>query len=486
MARHSNGKNNYRLSGEALIALLVVLLLIAGLLWFIFGRGTDADEAQGGGECVAGDVTLPVAASDHAVAEQLMKTYQESAPVVRDHCVKPQLVDNVADAAVYLAPNTPVTQQQLANAKRTSAVSEPAIVANQPVGLAGTAEAKLDQVGLDKVRFAASDEPSASAVVAGTLAKGDDQAAVKALTDQRVDSLDGFDGADDTFVATSEVAVPEGLTFTPIDAAVSYAAIPLNAAGDVTEDQSRAGQDLARFSADKFDGQDPQQPVIAEMVWAAALPEGGAALTDGAANDGADAADSDAKASAKKDAPESESAAGPVQNTLFLLDTSDGMAPYIEPAKDAVGAAAGAVGEQGKMVGLWNYSSPLNPGVTRGYRDNVALTGNAGDVDQAVHRFLTGGVPQTREAVLAAAGAAAQWGDPVRIVVVTTGTADAGNDEEFANAVRPFTDQGVDVTVVHVGGEPQDQGLRNVASSDQHVDGAEGLTDAVKSAAGVK
>ena len=60
------------------------------------------------------------------------------------------------------------------------------------------------------MRFAASDEPSASAVVAGTLAKGDDQAAVKALTDQRVDSLDGFDGADDTFLATSEDAVPEG------------------------------------------------------------------------------------------------------------------------------------------------------------------------------------------------------------------------------------------------------------------------------------
>ena len=74
----------------------------------------------------------------------------------------------------------------------------------------------------------------------------------------------------------------------------------------------------------------------------------------------------------------------------------------------------------------------------------------------------------------------------MRIVVVTTGTADAGNDEEFVNAVKPFTDQGLDVTVVHVGGEPQDQGLRNVASFDQHVDGAEGLIDAVKSAAGVK
>ena len=489
MAKHASGKNNYRLSGE-LIALLVVLALIAAaIIWWLTSRGEDAGSTEAQAEdCVAGELVLPVAASDKGAGQSLVDAYGASSPVVRDYCVKPQLVDSVADAAVFIAPNTTVTHQSLENAGRTPAVSDPKAAYSEAVGVAGKNEVKLEDLTADKVRFPVSEESAASALVASKVA-GNDNDAVQALTDQRIGSADELNADAGEYLATAEDAVPEGLKFTPVGADAVYTAFPLNQNDKVDENQARAGQDFARFASEHFDGSEKDQPAVSDLVWAAALPAGGEAITSDAKKDGdaQDGADADKAAGGDgADAAGANAAALQPENTLFLLDTSDAMAPYIQPAKDAIANTALELGGQGKQVGLWNYSSPLNPGVTRGYRDNVALTGNAGDVDQAVHRFLTGGVPQTREAVLAAAGAAAQWGDPVRIVVVTTGTADAGNDEEFVNAVKPFTDQGLDVTVVHVGGEPQDQGLRNVASFDQHVDGAEGLIDAVKSAAGVK
>ena len=175
-------------------------------------------------------------------------------------------------------------------------------------------------------------------------------------------------------------------------------------------------------------------------------------------------------------------AAGQPQDTLFLLDTSDAMAPYIEQAKSAVAAAAGEVGAAGNQVALWNYSSPLTPGVTQGYRTNVAMTPDAAEVQAAVQRFLTGGEPRTREAVIAAA---ASMTGPGRIVVVTTGTADAGDDEAFTSAIQAAP-AGASIAVVHVGPGQRDATLESVASSRQQADAGEELAAAVTSAAGVR
>ena len=483
MAKHASGKNNYRLSGE-LIALLVVLALIAAaVIWWLSTRGDDADSAAAQPEdCVAGELVLPVAASDKGAGQSLVDAYGASSPVVRDYCVKPQLVDSVADAAVFVAPNTAVTHQSLDSAGRTPAVSDAQPAYSETVGVAGKDEIKLEDLTADKLRFAVSEESAASALVASQVV-GNDNDAVQALTDQRIASASELNADAGEYLATAEDAVPEGLKFTPVGADAVYTAFPLNQNDKVDENQARAGQDFARFASEHFDGSAKDQPAVSDLVWAAALPAGGEAITADARKDGdtQNAADADKAA----DEAGSNPAALQPENTLFLLDTSDAMSPYIQPAKDAIANAALELGAQGKQVGLWNYSSPLNPGVVVGYRQNITVSPDADSVAVAVRRFLTGGVPQTRQAVEAAAGAYGTGDAKTRIVLVTTGTADAGDDNAFEDAVRGAAGDKVEITVVRVGEGEADQAVEALSAKAVDAAQADAIEGAVKQASGL-
>ena len=486
MAKHASGKNNYRLSGE-LIALLVVLALIAAaVIWWLSSRGDDTNDAAGAQakaeDCVAGELTLPVAASDKGAGQSLVDAYGDSAPVVRDYCVKPQLVDSVADAAVFVAPNTAVTHQSLESAGRTPAVSDPQPAYSEAVGVAGKDEVKLEDLTVDKVRFPVSEESAASALVASQVA-GNDNDAVQALTDQRIGIADELNADAGEYLATAEDAVPEGLKFTPVGADAVYTAFPLNQNDKVDENQARAGQDFARFASEHFDGSAKDQPAVSDLVWAAALPAGGDAITADAKENG----DAQNAADADKAADEAGSNAAALQpeNTLFLLDTSDAMSPYIQPAKDAIANTALELGAQGKQVGLWNYSSPLNPGVVVGYRQNITVSPDANSVAVAVRRFLTGGVPQTRQAVEAAADAYGTGDAKTRIVLVTTGTADAGDDNAFENAVRGAAGDKVEITVVRVGEGEADQAVEALSAKAVDAAQADAIEGAVKQASGL-
>lgn len=483
MAKHSSGKNNYRLSGE-LIALLVVLALIAAaVIWWLSSRGDDADGAQAKAEdCVAGELALPVAASDKGAGQALVDAYGESAPVVRDYCVKPQLVDSVADAAVFVAPNTAVTHQSLESAGRTPAVSDAQPAYSEAVGVAGKDEVKLEDLTVDKVRFPVSEESAASALVASQVA-GNDNDAVQALTDQRIGSADELNADAGEYLATAEDAVPEGLQFTPVGADAVYTAFPLNQNEKVDENQARAGQDFARFASEQFEGSEKDQPAVSDLVWAAALPAGGEAITADAKKDGGAQNATDADKAA--DGAGSNAAALQPENTLFLLDTSDAMSPYIQPAKDAIANTALELGAQGKQVGLWNYSSPLNPGVAVGYRQNITVSPDADSVAVAVRRFLTGGVPQTRQAVEAAAGAYGAGEAKTRVVLVTTGTADASDDQAFEDAVRGAAGDKVEITVVRVGEGEADQAVEALSAKTVDAKQADAIESAVKQASGL-
>ena len=483
MAKHASGKNNYRLSGE-LIALLVVLALIAAaVIWWLSTRGDDADSAAAQPEdCVAGELVLPVAASDKGAGQSLVDAYGASSPVVRDYCVKPQLVDSAADAAVFVAPNTAVTHQSLDSAGRTPAVSDAQPAYSETVGVAGKDEVKLEDLTADKLRFAVSEESAASALVASQVV-GNDNDAVQALTDQRIASASDLNADAGEYLATAEDAVPEGLKFTPVGADAVYTAFPLNQNDKVDENQARAGQDFARFASEHFDGSAKDQPAVSDLVWAAALPAGGEAITaDEKENgDAQNAADADKAA----DEAGSNPAALQPENTLFLLDTSDAMSPYIQPAKDAIANAALELGAQGKQVGLWNYSSPLNPGVVVGYRQNITVSPDADSVAVAVRRFLTGGVPQTRQAVEAAASAYGTGDAKTRIVLVTTGTADAGDDNAFEDAVRGAAGDKVEITVVRVGEGEADQAVEALSAKAVDAAQADAIEGAVKQASGL-
>ena len=483
MAKHASGKNNYRLSGE-LIALLVVLALIAAaVIWWLSTRGEDSDSAEAQPEdCVAGELVLPVAASDKGSGQSLVDAYGASSPVVRDYCVKPQLVDSVADAAVFVAPNTAVTHQSLDSAGRTPAVSDAQPAYSETVGVAGKDEVKLEDLTADKLRFAVSEESAASALVASQVA-GNDNDAVQALTDQRIGSASDLNADAGEYLATAEDAVPEGLKFTPVGADAVYTAFPLNQNDKVDENQARAGQDFARFASEHFDGSAKDQPAVSDLVWAAALPAGGEAITADTKENG----DAQNAADADKAADEAGSSAAALQpeNTLFLLDTSNAMSPYLQPAKDAIANAALELGGKGKQVGLWNYSSPLNPGVVVGYRQNISVSPDADSVAVAVRRFLTGGVPQTRQAVEAAAGAYGAGEAKTRVVLVTTGTADAGDDKAFEDAVRGAAGDKVEITVVRVGEGEADKAVEALSAKTVDAKQADGIENAVKQASGL-
>ena len=488
MAKHASGKNNYRLSGE-LIALLVVLALIAAaVIWWLSTRGDDSGSAEAQPEdCVAGELVLPVAASDKGAGQSLVDAYGESSPVVRDYCVKPQLVDSVADAAVFVAPNTTVTHQSLDSAGRTPAVSDAQPAYSETVGVAGKDEVKLEDLTVDKVRFPVSEESAASALVASKVA-GNDNDAVQALTDQRIGSASELNADAGEYLATAEDAVPDGLKFTPVGADAVYSAFPLNQNEKIDENQARAGQDFARFASEHFDGSEKDQPAVSDLVWAAALPAGGEAITadakkDGGAQDGADA-DKEAGGDVAEAAGANAAGLQP-ENTLFLLDTSDAMSPYIQPTKDAIANAALELGAQGKQVGLWNYSSPLNPGVVVGYRQNITVSPDADSVAVAVRRFLTGGVPQTRQAVEAATGAYGAGDAKTRVVLVTTGTADAGDDKAFEDAVRGAAGEKVEITVVRVGEGEADQAVEALSTKAVDAAQADAIESAVKQASGL-
>lgn len=476
MARHASSKNNYSLSGGAVALLVAIVLLLGALVWYFAGRGGPGDSDDAAAEspdCVAGDLVLPVASSDRFAGQSLIDAYAATHPVVRDFCVTPELVDDLGSAAVYIAPNTPVAHQLLSNAGRTQALADPQPVFSEKVGLVGAKQADVDGIDAGTVRYPVGEESSASAVAAATIA-GNDNDAVEALTQQRIAAIGDLQESGGEFAATTQHNVPGGMTFTPLDASVLYTAIPLNQNDAVDENQARAGQDFARSAAEAFDGDTDAQPVIGGLVWAAALPAGGESITGGP--DGTAAAPTTVRPS---------DASGQIRDTLFVLDTSDAMAPYVDAAADAIGGAAGELTEAGKVVGLWNYSSPLSPGVVKGYRVNVVFTPSADEVAGAAKRFITGGVPQTREAVLAAVSALSGSQPPTRIVVVTSGTADAGDDSSFEDQVRAAAGEDVELAVVHVGGAQVDATLNQIAAVHVEAADAGALHNAVREAAGL-
>ena len=147
MGRHSTGKNNYSLSKEVIAIIVAVALVIAAAVAWLFLRdsGNGSDTASGDqAECVSGDLALPVAAASKSVGEQLIDDYASSNPVVRDYCVKPEYVDSIEEAAVYVAPVSPVSNDEITSADRSSATSEPAAVYATPVGTAAADAAAAD------------------------------------------------------------------------------------------------------------------------------------------------------------------------------------------------------------------------------------------------------------------------------------------------------------------------------------------------------
>ena len=200
--------------------------------------------------------------------------------------------------------------------------------------------------------------------------------------------------------------------------------------------------------------------------------------------------------SPRSSAPAPSSAAQPkpdltmAANTLLLLDTSSSMAPIYGPVSQALGTTASDLAADGGAVSLWNYSSPISETATVGYRQNLGF-GDGNAVSGTLGGFGTGGVPQTRSAVVAAVASAADQaagsGDKARVLVVTTGTEQDMDDAQFTAALKDAASKDVSLSVVHVGEGNVDAALKSAADSFTTVDSAEEakLTGAITKAAGV-
>lgn len=463
MGRHSDGKSNYRLSGGAILVLLVALAVILSAI-LMMKLNPDRTETSAEQECIAGELSLPVVSTDSTVGNAVVAAYNDSHRVVRDYCVRAELVDRVEDAALLLAPETATTEAILQNAQRTAAVSDPEVVYAAPLGVEGQTSTDPSTLKLESVRFVLPGRPDASAAVASLLAT-DEAGATNALHQQTVPDVEEIQGEDGLYAAAIGQATGDRV-FTSLDSVLHYVAIPLNSTDSVDENESRAGQDLMKQAASTLQDDDKTQVVdVSEHVWSQ--------VTDGAT----------AKPAKQEDDTSSEDQQG-TRDTLFLYDTSDAMQPFKPTVDAAIAEDAKRVTESGHQVALWNYSSPLNPGVMKGWRNNIAMTNSAEDVAHTARMLGTGGVPQTREALFAAASAMRELDRDVRIVLITTGTADDNGAPEATQELRDHLGERITLSVVRVGENPVDQVVADVATAVKDAPSAEQLGAALSDAVG--
>lgn len=452
MARHASGEKNYALAKELIIGIVAVLVLIAVLVaWMLTRNSAQNTEAAQNKECIAGELLVPVAVSESTspdVARELMEAYSASHPQVKDHCVSLTTVQNINDAAAYIATGTHGAVQHDLKAHNVAAASDKWTVgASSRVGLAYTDNTSepsgtwADQPR-DGVYFTPPTTNPASALVAAAMTNNDAEAGSELLKNQALPSIDTASQERKT-VAVTEERTPDGMYFfAPDNSSVPTFIVPLATREGVTEEQARSGADFAKFTA-----KNKENEADGSQVWA-------------------DAADIMYERYA--DVPENSrgSTQQPINHTLLLVDTSDAMnaspsghSLYAETAMLADPLVTSAV-RAGGTVALWNYSSPLNPGVTKGWRDNVDFTTDVQLINDTLKRFGTGGVAQTREAVVAALRRASDYAAsvdaPVQVVLVTSGTNDPMSDEDFRSALDQFRTDQLQLDVVTVGGGAED------------------------------
>ncbi|MDK8449958.1 hypothetical protein [Corynebacterium mastitidis] len=285
-----------------------------------------------------------------------------------EECVTPELVSSPSQAQVYVAVDSPAADAVLAEQGLSRSPEPPKVVGSTPVGLS-TPQAPESEVDPQAVYY--GNDPAVAQAAASALAGDPEQAESLVTRDAQAPAPE--DPA--VPLAVTSFTNPEGRVFTALPGAeLTFSAIEVN---------------------------NPN------------LPENAA---EGAHN-------------GEGENPDAAEAAPAQPQTLFLLDASAQMAPQFDATRARLAEEAAALEQP---VALWNYSSPLNPGVTRPWRDNVGF-GPAQEITPVLNGFGTGGVPLTRTSVLAALRTAAEQaqatGQPARVVLFTSGTAPEDLDD---------------------------------------------------------
>ncbi|MGV0394884.1 hypothetical protein ACUY3K_02115 [Corynebacterium uberis] len=509
-AQHRTDRNRSALIGAIILTVIAVIAVVAALVYLaVKDRDSNSDAAAGAGDCAQGELIIPVAEQTPGAAHDFISSYADTHPTFQDHCVTPQVVDSIEQAALFVGVDSPATDALLHSHGLAKVEAPTAVLGTRPVGVS-TAQPVADPGTLtaDRVFYPSTQAPDV-AVVAATALTGDPAAAEALVSRDKGADIAAVTANPDAMIATVDTAVPEGRSFTPVPGAVlPYAAIPVISHNDngAQPDQVRAAVAAVEQVAQKATPApelNPETRGALEHVYAAlgltALPRVPAPAPE--AQPAPQPAGDDANASAPateqpgKDGqdPAAPAPAQPAQamQTLFLLDASEQITGVFPQATDAIAQSAGALQERGQLSSLWNYSSPLNPGVVRPWRANLGFT-QGSDLPEVLNQFGTGGVPMTRtsllEALRAGADQAAATAQPVRVVLVTSGTAaqDITPDPEFIQQVKDIAGNAVSLSVVHVGSAPVDEGLKNAAHAFTQVADPAHIVQAVRTAAGAQ
>ncbi|AGG66776.1 VWA domain-containing protein [Corynebacterium callunae] len=457
MARHSSGQSNFRLSKSLTIAVIAIVAIIALIVAWALNRSdnTTNQAAETTQECVSGELSLPIGGDSSAVASAV-ETFNASSPVTRDYCVTAEAVSGEQPAATYLfAGSRTDAASALAETGAVASSAEDSWpqVGSVAAGIAVAAGTDASNITLDQVSLPVATDSATAAAVALAMADTE-EAAAAALAANQDTTMTGAESSP-AFATIEGAELPEGYTFTAVDgASVPVWAIATNSNAEITEDQARAGADFA--AADFESG--AADPAALESVLVAAESAAPTTTTE---------------------APAAPVAAAPApSDTIINLDTSSNMDRVVSDSQESyhtvitriLADLARETGAQGNQVALNNYSSPLNPGVTKGWRANVSFPDQSAGENAAgaVVRLGTGGVPLTRASVVAATQIAKEGspaGQPIRVVIVTSGSAGEYQDSSFLADLEAASASNISLHVVHVGPDAVDTVLQDFATS---------------------
>lgn len=406
MSRHRASHSPLRIAGWIYVLIAVVVIaFIAVWLWAGARDRQQASDTTFKNSCPAGEMDFPIAEWKDGAADEVQGAIESMGPV-RDYCLNPVFTDDVNKAAILVAPAATADGREMLKG---------VVVGTAPVYL--TAE-NTDLPATDVIYPVAS-HPEVSTAAAQALAHSPAEA-------ERVLTRDRF--------ITAEMAQATGKTSISMDTGTKLpgSELPVAAWALAAVDSSPEAEELQRVAQVLIDDLSAEYPAADKDAFT--LPAG-----------------------------------NPAQPTLFLVDTSEAVAGWLPGIAEGLDKAATGLQHRSQPVAVWNYSSPLNPGVTQPWRVNANF-GNP-DAGEIAARWGLGGVPMTRTAVVAAIDAAAEFshsvGQPVRVVLVTTGsTPEEVSDAEFAARLGQAHGAGeVTLDVIHVGGGEIDAVIAEQASS---------------------
>lgn len=463
MGRHSTGLSPKKKVAPqlilALIATVVVVAVFSTSFYLWNGARSRAADERAVSDCIQGQLKVPVEVSPDAPhsVDDILDGFVKANPVVKDYCI--ELTRSTPGALLITTGNTSTINYDLDQRGMSPAQTEWAVVAASRVGVGvrrgSEVPASWADVPVDSTAYNGSF--SLGARLAAVLVRESTNtidAALGAVADGSMPMMFPEEPSSDTsyILADEDDKLPDGFDFHQVaDTVVPFYSVALNAGGGITEEQARVASAIQGYVLSQV----PVQLSAAEKqsivdldsgtALSRALALGGGQQQDGSSADASESSDTGASAPAHQD-------------TLLLLDTSTAMAEFLPAQVEALKKRAAEVVSNGHKVALWNYSSPLNPGVTQGWRNNVSFTDDLSLIDATLDGFQTGGLPQTRPALINAMQATADHGGG-QVYLVTTGSVGFYDDDSFSQMLDAFNDSAVTVAAQHVGPGADDKVL---------------------------